>query len=339
MLAQNAIDAAYFEEVHLLDAKREKEERLNEFQKRLNERVVARKLKELREAEEVKAKEANAVAAIREKCRNVYSVKKPKATIIPNCNGHSKHENTTIQKRANQMSVKNARAKLHPSNAPVTDAEPSSIRVVECDRSFVAEKDGRPSPRVLDDVTQTEESSQNLVAHRNVYRKTMMAIERERAHERARLLELKKVKREKSKLIAATPGSENANSFLRLDLDSCDSEGEEASEPRPSTARSAHTYIVQSAEETHLLEKVPPSKQSVNQTNKEQERYSSALRRSAKELAESKRIHIPPLCPCSDSFWDHDPEKCAINCSFYRNRKLYDRAAQSFLRSYDIQAK
>ena len=87
---------------------------------------------------------------------------------------------------------------------------------------------------------------------------------------------------------------------------------------------------------THIPEsREPPQSSSKN----EQQRFLSAMLTSARDVARAKNITVPPLCPCSDSFWEFDAKKCANNCPFYKNKKLFDRIAQSVLHSVDINVK
>ncbi len=109
------------------------------------------------------------------------------------------------------------------------------------------------------------------------------------------------------------------------------------------TDRSAKTYTIESNEKcfgakTKINSKVSTAGDSIV-TSRDQTRFASALKQSAKEVASMRGIKIPALCPCSPSFWNFNAEKCAINCQFYMNPKLYDRIAQSILKSFDINAR
>lgn len=67
--------------------------------------------------------------------------------------------------------------------------------------------------------------------------------------------------------------------------------------------------------------------------DKEMYRYMEALRKVAKERIEVCNVTIPPLCSCGPSFWDSHPDKCANNCVFYKNIKVYVSALTSALAS------
>ena len=71
----------------------------------------------------------------------------------------------------------------------------------------------------------------------------------------------------------------------------------------------------------------------------EKKRFRKAVRASARDQAKAKNVTVPPLCACWETFWDHDQERCANNCPFYKNKKLYNRIAQSMLQSFDINVK
>ncbi|CAD5125561.1 DgyrCDS13764 [Dimorphilus gyrociliatus] len=66
----------------------------------------------------------------------------------------------------------------------------------------------------------------------------------------------------------------------------------------------------------------------------EEERYLTALKAQIRESMELKKIKLPPLCSCAETFWEADPDTCANNCIFYQNRKAYERALQSLLSSF-----
>lgn len=72
-----------------------------------------------------------------------------------------------------------------------------------------------------------------------------------------------------------------------------------------------------------------------SQQNRESARYIEALRAQMMEKIKLQNNDLPPLCCCGSDFWDSHPDKCANNCVFYKNPKVYARALQSVLCSYD----
>jgi len=62
------------------------------------------------------------------------------------------------------------------------------------------------------------------------------------------------------------------------------------------------------------------------------ERFATALKATIQEKIEQSGIELPPLCMCSESFWDSDPMHCANNCIFYKNQSAFAKALETVLR-------
>jgi hypothetical protein len=60
-------------------------------------------------------------------------------------------------------------------------------------------------------------------------------------------------------------------------------------------------------------------------------RYKEALRRGYVERLRENGVEVPALCPCGRSLYDSNIEMCANNCTFYKNRKAYEKAALSMI--------
>ncbi|XP_069752384.1 trichohyalin [Narcine bancroftii] len=82
-------------------------------------------------------------------------------------------------------------------------------------------------------------------------------------------------------------------------------------------------------------EKQKRADQNKSQRHRASTRYIEALRAEMLEKIKLQNTDLPPLCCCGSDFWDSHPDKCANNCVFYKNPKVYARALQSVLSSND----
>jgi len=340
----NAIEAAYFEELVAQDAVQAKEMRLREFQRNLKARIAAKKLQDINDANEKKIKEAEEAAVIKSKCRSMFVPKTRKAQQNKTVKQSSRNVKNEISNR-NAISIKSAKSKLNSAVESDSMEEPVSVlppavTVVDC--SLLQDE--------TENITRPHSSRQNsneigltsVAQNRNLTRKAIMMIERERAHERAKLKERKK---------RMTAQNQTADETLDLNLEFASDQSvesitralEDSQESNHQlTARSAITYTVKSYNDKDDNDISQPHSSKISEysercSSKEKERFSDALKRSVKEQLDAKNMIIPPLCSCSgESFWSLKTENCAVNCPFYRNRKLYDRIMKAVVKSYDI---
>ncbi|XP_075239732.1 uncharacterized protein LOC142335221 isoform X1 [Convolutriloba macropyga] len=359
MAPLNAIEAAYFEELITKNAAQLKEDRLKEFQKNLAARVAAKKSKEVDEANQRRAREATSVAEIKLKCRNIFAPKTHNAEKrtdsfdqFPVAQGYPEIRST--------ISVKSAKSKLitgcESRTAIDSGMDSASVTVVDCDYLETSELNPDLStprytskPTCLAKPDMAKRGTKDFAISRNLTRKAIMTIEREKAHERGQMMQRRKLKQSQN---IKKSGLEHESFNLQLEL-SCEetlsSEDDQLTQ-HILTARTANTYVVNSVEDSRDREADQVTiressednyerRQPQSYNSKDKLRFNNALRRSTKEEVAAKKLTIPPLCLCGDSFWDLDPSNCAVNCPFYRNRKLYDRIVKAVLKSYDIQAK
>ncbi|XP_072449177.1 coiled-coil domain-containing protein 15 [Chiloscyllium punctatum] len=149
-----------------------------------------------------------------------------------------------------------------------------------------------------------------------MYRRLFMDIEREQVKEHQRQREhekrIAKIKEEKEKLREA-----EEKRMLKL--------------TQQSELMGESEKIAQLKEE----EKQKKIEQVKAQRNRESTRYIEALRAQMMEKIKLQNTDLPPLCCCGIDFWDSHPDKCANNCVFYKNPKVYVKALQSVLSSFD----
>ncbi|XP_060702935.1 coiled-coil domain-containing protein 15 isoform X4 [Hemiscyllium ocellatum] len=149
-----------------------------------------------------------------------------------------------------------------------------------------------------------------------MYRRLFMDIEREQVKEHQRQREhekrIAKIKEEKEKLREA-----EEKRMLKL--------------TQQSELMGESEKIAQLKEE----EKQKKTEQVKAQRNRESTRYIEALRAQMMEKIKLQNTDLPPLCCCGTDFWDSHPDKCANNCVFYKNPKVYVKALQSVLSSFD----
>ncbi|XP_051896014.1 coiled-coil domain-containing protein 15 [Pristis pectinata] len=161
-----------------------------------------------------------------------------------------------------------------------------------------------------------EESKKQRGSQYLMYRRLFMDIEREQVKEQQRqqqhLRRIAKIKEEKEKL-------REAQEKRMIDL----------AHQREFVAESGRTAQLQEEEKQKRADK------DKRQRNRESTRYIEALRAQMMEKIKLQNTDLPPLCCCGSDFWDSHPDKCANNCVFYKNPKVYVRALQSVLSSYD----
>lgn len=69
------------------------------------------------------------------------------------------------------------------------------------------------------------------------------------------------------------------------------------------------------------------------QESRELARFTAALRHQIQERCAANSVELPPLCSCFPSFWDHDVELCANNCSFHRNPQAHLKVLSTLLKT------
>ncbi|XP_038634575.1 coiled-coil domain-containing protein 15 isoform X2 [Scyliorhinus canicula] len=161
-----------------------------------------------------------------------------------------------------------------------------------------------------------EESKKQRGNQYLMYRRLFMDIEREQVKEHQRQREhekrIAKIKEEKEKLREA-----EEKRMLRL------------THQRELVAESGRIAQLKEEEKQKRAENVKA------QRNRESTRYVEALRAQMMEKIKLQNTDLPPLCCCGTNFWDSHPDKCANNCVFYKNPKVYVKALQSVLSSCD----
>ncbi|XP_041030044.1 coiled-coil domain-containing protein 15 isoform X1 [Carcharodon carcharias] len=161
-----------------------------------------------------------------------------------------------------------------------------------------------------------EESKKQRGNQYLMYRRLFMDIEREQVKEHRRQQEhekrIAKIKEEKEKL-------REAEEKRMLEI----------THQRELVAESGRIAQLKEEEKQKRAEKVKA------QQNRESTRYIEALRAQMMEKIKLQNTDLPPICCCGTDFWDSHPDKCANNCVFYKNPKVYVRALQSVLSSCD----
>ncbi|XP_072342852.1 uncharacterized protein ccdc15 isoform X1 [Scyliorhinus torazame] len=161
-----------------------------------------------------------------------------------------------------------------------------------------------------------EESKKQRGNQYLMYRRLFMDIEREQVKEHQRQREhekrIAKIKEEKEKLREA-----EEKRMLKL------------THQRELVAESGRIAQLKEEEKQKRAENVKA------QRNRESTRYVEALRAQMMEKIKLQNTDLPPLCCCGTDFWDSHPDKCANNCVFYKNSKVYVKALQSVLSSCD----
>ncbi|XP_067909932.1 coiled-coil domain-containing protein 15-like isoform X2 [Heterodontus francisci] len=161
-----------------------------------------------------------------------------------------------------------------------------------------------------------EESKKRRGNQYLMYRRLFMDIEREQVKEQRRQQEhekrIAKIKEEKEKL-------REVEEKRMLEL----------TQQRVLVAETGRIAQLKEEEKQKTAENVKA------QRNRESTRYIEALRAQMMEKIKLQNTDLPPLCCCGTNFWDSHPDKCANNCVFYKNPKVYARALQSVLSSCD----
>uniref|UniRef100_UPI00398EDDA4 trichohyalin n=1 Tax=Pristiophorus japonicus TaxID=55135 RepID=UPI00398EDDA4 len=161
-----------------------------------------------------------------------------------------------------------------------------------------------------------EESKKQRGNQYLMYRRLFMDIEREQVKEQRRQREhekrIVKIKEEKEKL-------------------------REAEEKRMIDLTHQRELVMESGRIAQLKEEEKQKRVAKDkaQRNRESTRYVEALKAQMMEKIKLQNTDLPPLCCCGTDFWDSHPDKCANNCVFYKNPKVYARALQSVLSSCD----
>ncbi|XP_076825273.1 uncharacterized protein LOC143470871 [Clavelina lepadiformis] len=140
--------------------------------------------------------------------------------------------------------------------------------------------------------------------------------------ERERSREQKRLKKHRAKL-----------EKLRAEKEQARSEVEQMSRDQIEAVQLANEQLkVEALEEER---KVRERKERDRKKSVKLQRFTTALRTQLKDRAAQHKLDLPPLCACSSSFWDTNPDACANNCLFYRNNEAYAKALDAVLKALE----
>ncbi|XP_064651707.1 coiled-coil domain-containing protein 15-like [Lineus longissimus] len=169
-----------------------------------------------------------------------------------------------------------------------------------------------------------EEMKKQTVTQRAMFRRLFMDIEREQVKEVTR-------KKEHRKRIALLKKEKEDNR-----------EREEARakymiEPRDvATGETQYEMVKRERQEESTVDEQRKRSSDRARKTKETERFVDALRHNLRERIKKRNLQVPPMCSCGETVWDTNPDTCANNCVFYKNPKVYAKALQSLLSSFDL---